>query len=647
MIEITDKDIDSIQEILLPNGLKFDDNHSNIIKNLQSVDIIACPGSGKTTTLIAKLLILESKLPFGDNRGICVLTHTNVGVNEIKNRSIKNGNGLLFQYPNHISRIQVFINKYLVIPGFKYYYKRNIESIDNEYYEQMFKRKYYQNIPPKFRRSIEHKYSVEDLVNKLKFEYATEELLIGNQKLTDKYKETTQTYQLLKKLKLDMLAAGILSFDDTLYLSLKFIKEFPELKDLLSRRFKYLFIDEMQDTSAIQMEILEYCFDENMTVIQRIGDKNQSIFEEIGNNETWVLKDNKHNLNKSNRFSDNIAQCINYVCINPQNLKGNPYIKNIRPKILVYSNKTIQNVLPYFGSLIEKNNLYDIGNTVFKAVGYVTKKHDGDKITLPSYFEKYTKKQEYKIQYNSLGEYIIAIKKLETSNVNEARKLLVECILKCLGILGIKNGDYLFNEKTLIEVLLNKDVRLVPRFNLHLSRWILDIKNNLSVEAEIKDFIFKFIKVFEKDFHAAQLADFLGNTSGQEVDYEVENKLDYFEYKINTGEIFNIKLDSVHNVKGETHVATLYLETYYKKYDLAVIIDYLCGNHVMPTGKELKKFLSIVYVGLSRASHLLCIAMNKEHLQGKEKDLEEIGWDIIEVGEVESSPDMESLVGES
>lgn len=633
LVEITDKDISNIQEILLPKGIEFDNNLSNIIKNLQSADIIACPGSGKTTTLIAKLLILESKLPFEGNRGICVLTHTNVGVNEIKSRSYKNGNNLLFQYPNHISTIQVFINKYLAIPGYKYYYKRNIESVDPEYYAKMFKSKYFQIIPFSFRRNIEQKYSLEYLVNKLRFEYATGELLIGNQKLAHKYKTTTKTYQLLKKLKFELLLAGILSFEDTLFLSSKFIDDFPELKELLSRRYKYLFIDEMQDTSEIQMEILKNCFDERLTIIQRIGDKNQTIFEDNGNTEVWILKESLFNMNKSNRFSDSIAQCVTNVCINPQNLKGNPYIKNIRPKILAYSEETIKNVLPYFGSLIEKNNLFNLENAVFKAVGFVTKKHDDEKITLPSYFEKYTKKKEYKTQYDSLPAYINAIKKLETMNVNEARKLLIECILKCLNIAGIRDGEFLYNERTLIEFFLNKNERLVPRFNLYLSKWIKDIKDNLSVEEEIKDFIFKLIKVFNKEFHVENLNDFLSNMSEQVLDDEVKNLVNHFEYKSNNGDSFTIKMDSVHNVKGETHEATLYLETFYKKYDLATIIEYLCGNYVVPRNKELKKFLSLVYVGLTRASHLLCIAINKEHLQGKEKDLEKIGWDIIEVGE--------------
>ena len=72
---ITDEDINWVESILF--GVKFDEGRRNIIKNLDSIDIQACPGSGKTTVLVAKLAILAKKWSY-QNRGICVLSHTNV-----------------------------------------------------------------------------------------------------------------------------------------------------------------------------------------------------------------------------------------------------------------------------------------------------------------------------------------------------------------------------------------------------------------------------------------------------------------------------------------------------------------------------------------------------------------------------------------
>ena len=62
---------------------------------------------GKTTTLLAKLIILAKKMPFPDNKGICVLTHTNVAINEIKDKlgSKSKPNIILSNYVGTINRL--------------------------------------------------------------------------------------------------------------------------------------------------------------------------------------------------------------------------------------------------------------------------------------------------------------------------------------------------------------------------------------------------------------------------------------------------------------------------------------------------------------------------------------------------------------
>ncbi len=79
-IEITDQDIQYAERILLPVGSTFDLERRAFICNLNTLDLQAVPGSGKTTVLLAKLLILETKLPFSDGSGVLVLSHTNAAV---------------------------------------------------------------------------------------------------------------------------------------------------------------------------------------------------------------------------------------------------------------------------------------------------------------------------------------------------------------------------------------------------------------------------------------------------------------------------------------------------------------------------------------------------------------------------------------
>ena len=56
------------------------------------------------------------------------------------------------------------------------------------------------------------------------------------------------------------LAKGILRYEDTYILANRYISKFNNLGNYFSKRFKYVFIDEMQDTKKEQEDILEKAF---------------------------------------------------------------------------------------------------------------------------------------------------------------------------------------------------------------------------------------------------------------------------------------------------------------------------------------------------------------------------------------------------
>ena len=103
--KISNEDIESTERLLLPDGGHFSEDARNVIRCWHSTDIAACPGSGKTTVLLAKLKLLADRMPLVNNTGVCVLSHTNVAVNEIKNRLSDYADKLL-SYPNYIGTIQ-------------------------------------------------------------------------------------------------------------------------------------------------------------------------------------------------------------------------------------------------------------------------------------------------------------------------------------------------------------------------------------------------------------------------------------------------------------------------------------------------------------------------------------------------------------
>ena len=68
----TDEEIKYAQDILLGKENHFSAEKIAVIKSNDSKDVVACPGSGKTTTLLAKLAILATRMPIEEGKGVCV-----------------------------------------------------------------------------------------------------------------------------------------------------------------------------------------------------------------------------------------------------------------------------------------------------------------------------------------------------------------------------------------------------------------------------------------------------------------------------------------------------------------------------------------------------------------------------------------------
>jgi len=153
-------------EALLIGGQEFDGiERIPFIKHFDTADLLAVPGSGKTTALMAKLYCLSKKLPFSDGSGILVLSHTNAAVDEIE-KHLKPNCPMLFTYPNFIGTVQSFINKFLVFPFYSQVLGFNNLRIDDfAYYKEV-----------NFALSIEHSKEVNYFKNKNKDIYFSSRL---------------------------------------------------------------------------------------------------------------------------------------------------------------------------------------------------------------------------------------------------------------------------------------------------------------------------------------------------------------------------------------------------------------------------------------------------------------------------------------
>jgi ATP-dependent helicase/nuclease subunit A len=75
-------------------------------------------------------------------------------------------------------------------------------------------------------------------------------------------------------------AAGVVDFHDLLTLARDLLRDRPDVREQVRRRFRFVLIDELQDTDPVQMELVEYLFGNGLThgKLFAVGDAKQSIY---------------------------------------------------------------------------------------------------------------------------------------------------------------------------------------------------------------------------------------------------------------------------------------------------------------------------------------------------------------------------------
>lgn len=674
-------------KVLLPKEYCFfdDDEKVEIIKCNESRDIQACPGSGKTTTLLAKLLILANRMPLDGNKGICVLTHTNVAIDEIRTK-LGSKADILFRYPNHFGTIQSFVDKYLAIP---YYVNRNghkINSISNELYGiaigKAFERKIFalkRNQLSKNIWSLVNNFSYDGdksaFLSRLRLARINDsfEILKGDGKALSfdkprrKNQKQYQNWDDAEKLRIKKWFSnliisvhkvqGVLSYQDAFLYGGEYVRKYPDLNDALSSRFQYVFIDEMQDTAQHQLDILEMVFDYEKTIIQRLGDPHQSIYNRVSLEKVWEPR-NPLFINSSRRFGESITSILRTVCIEENTeLIGSEDISSLTPVMIVFEDPN--EVLPKFCELLlnktteyegEVLSVFEISKRErrpVKAVGWVGSElgeSNLERFKLKSYFKDYNKevKKKDKVDYQSLKSFL---RKIEGAKAKDYSDKIIESILQVLRLDRVtyeKNGrDFYYTKTSFLNVL--NELELKDKFLKKCSKWIsqihrADTYNDEIVEKIIKYFTKKLFPIFKVDKENSDVKNFLHGEINEAIFSEEILKAANF-YTYNSNEDLKVEVSNIHRVKGETHTATLYLETSYKAklpcegFETERILDQLKGNPYTNSNPKIQKLnketLKMAYVGMSRPRYLLCMAVHKKRYDEK-FNVENGGlWEIV------------------
>jgi hypothetical protein len=619
-LEITDNDIDEFledynQRLLDPSmALEFDDDRRAIIKTWE--DVQACPGSGKTTIVAAKLLIIEKKLRSAD-MGVCVLTHTNVARNEIISRIESHPSGFrLTQYPNFIGTIQEFINRYLAIP-----YLRSIEMnpvrIDDEACAALMGSR----ITVRTKNYLANKHA---LISELKIHHESGDFQVPG----FKKESTSASYKNLIDVFLERIERGYFFYSEMYYFAKQCIQENREVVSTLRKRFSYVVMDEMQDTQKFQDDLINELFLGDDVMLQRLGDPDQAIFDNIGGespNETFNGNSALVPLKSTHRFPVDIAAKISGLSVTGiGELQSFRHTSDDPPHtIFLYTDDTKENVLERFCELLDALEINNQARCA-KAVGGT----EGQGGFISEYWPSYDRRKSVKTPRPQL--LIEAVSRKWWATETDAAfqyALLMQCVLDLLRRGGVTEsaGDYTRHYSATSLGSHLRTTGAYDEFKGLLTSWIMGGPPSQDLwEAQCRKLLF----LLGIDGEDGQVKEYLVYSESNDGDSAFAQAGTANIYRSASGR--EIEVGTIHSVKGETHEATLVLETKNRQYDLEKLSGRLAFTESGAiSGIQKKKFARQLYVAASRPRRLLCMAAHQDRIKPDVRtQLERQGWII-------------------
>lgn len=398
---------------------------------------------------------------------------------------------------------------------------------------------------------------------------------------------------------------------------------------LFSSRFQYVFIDEYQDCDEVQRQAINAIFNSANCTVIKIGDSDQAIYNASeGETLDWVPQDGFLPIATSCRYSQEIADVISKLRKCDENIVTFAGKTGVKPVLLIFDPEKIDRVINEFVNVLEKYELYD-NKGVYKAIGAVRKdKSSGLKIgSYWSEFDGSTKRQgEY--NYWTLVDDIIT--SLLEGKLYKAERIIRKLLCRVFHYAKIRHplSDKEFSTATL-KKLLDDEYQDIYR------QWIYELSRLQSFERETVD-CFMRQKINElSEIMTSQTDDIFTCLPEPFLDKDVVvSQIEQNEKNVFIDSIRGrrIEFDTIHGVKGETHDATLYLETDRQgASDLNRILPYY-GVGKLGKSNLFDYSRKLAYVGMSRPRKLLCVAMQDKTYE-KSKGVFANDWEIIDLRE--------------
>ena len=308
-------------------------NNSQLESTLQMdgpMIVIAGAGSGKTRVLTYKIayLMTEGVDPFN----ILALTFTNKAAKEMKERIatiVGNEAKNLWMGTFH----SVFA-RILRIEAHKIGYTSNFTIYDSDDSQKLVSR-----IIKEFNLDKDqYKYkSIFSRISSMKNSFITPNNYLNNEELllSDKISNRSKFYQIYNEYVERCFKAGAMDFDDLLLKTNELLNSYPDTLSKYQNIFKYILVDEYQDTNHSQYLIIRALSDKFQNICV-VGDDAQSIYSFRGANINNILNFQKDfpdskifRLEQNYRSTKNIVNAANSLIENNQKrLKKHVWTEN-------------------------------------------------------------------------------------------------------------------------------------------------------------------------------------------------------------------------------------------------------------------------------------------------------------------------------
>ena len=527
----------------------------------------ACPGSGKTHSVAARLAHHISNWEL-EHQGIAAISFTNAAWQEIQRQIAEH-----FQiegpipYPHFIGTIDSFINNFIFLPFGHLVMKCKSRPVlvgepHGPWTGKFFSEKFFGKIS----------YDIEGNL------FAISKIGMPPNWMNNQY---------IVNAKKRLVKAGYANQEDANFYGMKILEEYPQISKAITCRFPMFMVDEAQDTSEIQMKIIDHLIDNGLSEVMLVGDPDQAIFEWhdakprlfAEKMEEW--SNNSIVLNENRRSSQNICNfTYGLSSLDRTSTAINDDVRNCEfiPLISTYDAANMSGLIENFKSLCDD---YEIEITPDKVAIIYRSKTIFNSITgineIASNKYPWHDNDPYCKDF-AKGKYLF-----DNGDFKKGFDLILKAVIKEITnsrYCSAKDIERLIEEYGFIELrkYIFELINIMHRTNCPIGDWVESsnkafIQNNLKFGFEIK-----------KTFNHISFDDLFGTDNKQITET-------------------NYRLGTIHSIKGETFEAVLVI---LKKKGIGRLYKTMLKENVRIQDNE---ELRIAYVGITRPRRLLMLAV--------------------------------------